>query len=305
MLRFDDYRCANNNTNQYELLVSSEKRKLFNIANSIAWEFYKSNSTFTFDEIQSTAYMGLVKGLNSYNVNKGKKLTSWIYSKVKWEILSMFEKEKKLKDISLFEADDSIYSLEERLGAEEFEEDLLNHVLIKRALTALNSEEIKIIYYKFYEGQSYSEIANKTKLSISTIGVKVPKILEKMRNKLNEGEINNKHLIPVCKKRVRKIESINTTKEYIVIRTKAEAQYLIENQSTLRKTAKAFGVSKATVHRDLTERLPKLDKVLYDKVCLILDYNFDDKHYRGGEAFKRKCKEKTHNLTDQSKSYEQ
>lgn len=179
MLRFDDYRCVNNNANQYELLVDSEKRKIFNIINSIAWEFYKSNSTFIFDEIQSTAYMGFVKGLNSYNVNKGKKLTSWIYSKVKWEILSMFEEEKKLKNISLFEADDSIYSLEEQLGTEEFEEDLLNHVLIKRALTALNSEEIKIIYYKFYEGQSYSEIANKTKLSISTIAVKVPKILEK------------------------------------------------------------------------------------------------------------------------------
>lgn len=58
MLRFDDYRCVNNNTNQDELLGGSEKRKIFNITNSIAWEFYKSNSTFTFDEIQSTAYMG-------------------------------------------------------------------------------------------------------------------------------------------------------------------------------------------------------------------------------------------------------
>lgn len=294
MLRIDDYRGVNYNTefhsNQEELLVESEKRKIFNITNNIAWEFYKNNSTFTFDEIQSTAYMGLVKGLNSYDGNKGKKLTSWIYSKVKWEILSMFEEEKKFKNISLFETDDIIYSLEERIGSEEFEEDLLNYVLIKRALTALNSEEIKIVYYRFYEGQSYSEIANKTKLSISTIAVKFPKILEKMRNKLNEIELNNRASISIRKKNIREIDAVNTTKDYIAMRVKAEAQYLIENQSTIRDVANAFGISKSTVHKDLIKRLPKLEKSLFDRVCTILDYNLENRAYRGGEATKRKYK---------------
>lgn len=285
-------------------MVPVEERKVFNIANSLAWNFYKNNSIFTFDEIQSTAYMGLVKGLNSYKENHGKKLTSWVYSKVKWEILGMFEEEKKIQHISLYETDDDNYSLEEKLGSDEFEEELLNQVLIKKALTALTSEEIKLIYLKFYDGLSYSEIANITNYSKSKIAYKIPKALEKMKSKLNESELDNNYKLPVTKNNVRKIETINTTKDYIVMRVKAEAQYIIENQSTIRDVAKAFGVGKSTVHKDLIKRLPKLDKNLFDRVCIILDYNTENKVYRGGESTKRKYKEKASNLTDQSKSYQ-
>lgn len=280
-------------------MLPVEESKIFNIANSIAWNFYKTNSTFSFDEIQSTAYMGLVKGLNSYKENHGKKLTSWVYSKIKWEILRMFEEERKFQNISLYETDDDNYSLEERIGTEEFEEDLLNQVLIKRALTALNSEEIKIIYLRFYEELSYSEIANIMNSSRSTIERKITRILEKMRNKLNQSNVEIKSSIPIIKNNVRNIEAINTTKDYIVMRTKAEAQYIIENQSTLRDTAKAFGVGKSTVHKDLIKRLPKLDKNLFDRVCMVLDYNAEDKFYRGGESTKNKYK-KAYSLTDQS-----
>lgn len=281
-------------------MVPVEESKIFNIANSLAWNFYKTNSIFTFDEIKSTAYMGLVKGLNSYKENRGKKLTSWVYSKIKWEILDMFEDEKRFQHISLYETDEDNYSLEERLGSEEFEEDLLNQVLIKKALTALTSEEIKVIYLKFYVGLSYSEIAKDMKSSSRTVGVKMEKALNKMRNKLNEEEVENKFRLPIIKNNVRNIEAINTTKDYIVMRTKAEAQYLVENQSTIRDTAKAFGVSKSTAHKDLIKRLPKLDKTLFDRVCMVLDYNAEDKVYRGGESTKRRYKEKAYSLTDQS-----
>lgn len=277
-----------------------EESKIFNIANSIAWNFYKTNSTFTFDEIQSTAYMGLVKGLNSYKEDRGKKLSSWVYSKIKWEILDMFEDEKRFQHISLYEADDDNYSLEERVGSEEFEEDLLNQVLIKKALTALTSQEIKLIYLKFYKGLSYSEIANVMKSSSRIVGLKMTKALEKMRNKLNESEVENKYSIRVSKARTRKVETINTNKDYIVMRVRAEAQYIIENQSTIRDTAKAFGVSKSTVHVDLIKRLPKLDKTLFDRVCMILDYNTEDRANRAGESTKRRYKEKAYSLTDQS-----
>lgn len=280
-------------------MLAAEEAKIFNIANSIAWNFYKTNSTFSFDEIQSTAYMGLVKGLNSYKENHGKKLTSWVYSKIKWEILSMFEEEKKFQNISLYETDDDNYSLEERIGTEEFEEDLLNQIAIKRALTALNSEEIKLIYLRFYKELSYSEIANVMNISVSTIGIKISKALEKMKMKLSEMELSNNFKLPVIKNRVRNIEAINTTKDYIVMRTKAEAQYLIENQSTIRDVAKAFGVSKSAVHVDLLKRLPKLDKNLFDRVCMILDYNTENRAYRGGKSTKNKYK-KAYSLTDQS-----
>lgn len=281
-------------------MVPVEESKIFNMANSLAWNFYKTNSIFTFDEIKSTAYMGLVKGLNSYKENRGKKLTSWVYSKIKWEILDMFEDEKRFQHISLYETDEDNYILEERLGSEEFEEDLLNQVLIKKALTVLTSEEIKLIYLKFYKGLSYSEIAKDMKSSSRTVGVKMAKALNKMRNKLNEEEVENKFRLPIIKNNVRNIEAINTTKDYIVMRTKAEAQYLVDNQSTIRDTAKAFGVSKSTVHKDLIKRLPKLDKTLFDRVCMVLDYNAEDKVYRGGESTKRRYKEKAYSLTDQS-----
>lgn len=277
-----------------------EESKIFNIANSIAWNFYKTNSTFTFDEIQSTAYMGLVKGLNSYKEDRGKKLSSWVYSKIKWEILDMFEEEKRFQHISLYETEEDNYSLEERVGSEEFEEDLLNQVLIKKALTALTSQEIKLIYLKFYKGLSYSEIANVMKSSSRIIGLKMTKALNKMRNKLNEKEIKNKYLIRVSKASTRNVESINTNKDYIVMRVKAEAQYIIDNQSTIRDTAKAFGVGKTTVHVDLIKRLPKLDKTLFDRVCMILDYNTEDRANRAGESTKRRYKEKAYSLTDQS-----
>lgn len=281
-------------------MVPIEERKIFNIANKIAWNFYKTNSTFTFDEIQSTAYMGLVKGLNSYKEDRGKKLSSWVYSKIKWEILDMFEEEKRFQHISLYETDEDNYSLEERLGTEEFEEELLNQVLIKKALTALTSEEIKLIYLKFYKGLSYSEIANVMKSSSRIVGLKMTKALNKMRNKLNERELENKYSIRVSKARTRNVESINTNKDYIVMRVKAEAQYIIDNQSTIRDTAKAFGVGKTTVHVDLIKRLPKLDKTLFDRVCMILDYNTEDRANRGGESTKRRYKEKAYSLTDQS-----
>ncbi len=281
-------------------MLPVEETKIFNIANKIAWNFYKTNSTFTFDEIQSTAYLGLVKGLNSYKENRGKKLTSWVYSKIKWEILDMFEDEKRFQHISLYETDEDNYSLEERLGTEEFEEELLNQVLIKKALTALTSEEIKLIYLKFYKGLSYSEIANVMKSSSRIVGLKMTKALNKMRNKLNERELENKYSIRVSKARTRNVESINTNKDYIVMRVKAEAQYIIDNQSTIRDTAKAFGVSKSTVHVDLIKRLPKLDKTLFDRVCMILDYNTEDRANRGGESTKRRYKEKAYSLTDQS-----
>jgi putative DeoR family transcriptional regulator (stage III sporulation protein D) len=73
-------------------------------------------------------------------------------------------------------------------------------------------------------------------------------------------------------------------------RAKQMARYLISTNSTVRKTAKVFGVSKSTVHFDLTKRLPKANYFLYLKVKKILEKNFAEKSFRGGEATKNKYK---------------
>lgn len=56
----------------------------------------------------------------------------------------------------------------------------------------------------------------------------------------------------------------------------------------MRDTAKVFGVSKSTVHKDVTERLPKINRDLADRVKLVLDTNKAERHLRGGEATRRK-----------------
>lgn len=66
------------------------------------------------------------------------------------------------------------------------------------------------------------------------------------------------------------------------------AQYLIENKSTVRETAKRFGISKSTVHKDLTDKLYKINLLLYNEVARILAINKKERHLRGGEATKQK-----------------
>ena len=66
------------------------------------------------------------------------------------------------------------------------------------------------------------------------------------------------------------------------------ALYLIENKSTVRETAKKFGISKSTVHKDLTDKLYKINLLLYKEVSKILEVNKKERHLRGGEATKRK-----------------
>ena len=73
-------------------------------------------------------------------------------------------------------------------------------------------------------------------------------------------------------------------------RARELAQYLIENRTTVRAAAKKFGVSKSTVHKDLSERLAQCDRVLYAQVKAILDENKSQRHIRGELATRRKYK---------------
>ncbi len=65
-------------------------------------------------------------------------------------------------------------------------------------------------------------------------------------------------------------------------------EYIIEHKATVRQTAKQFGISKSTVHKDVSERLKKVKPSLYKEVKVILDINKQERHIRGGEATKRK-----------------
>ena len=66
------------------------------------------------------------------------------------------------------------------------------------------------------------------------------------------------------------------------------AVYMIETGATVRDTARKFGISKSTVHKDLQNRLPRCNQSLYLQVRTVLDINKKERHIRGGLATKRK-----------------
>lgn len=76
--------------------------------------------------------------------------------------------------------------------------------------------------------------------------------------------------------------------EYIEKRVLEICEYIIQTGATVRQAAVQFGVSKSTVHKDLTERLPELNKEQFEKVKTVLENNKAERHLRGGEATRQK-----------------
>ena len=66
------------------------------------------------------------------------------------------------------------------------------------------------------------------------------------------------------------------------------AQYIIENRTTVRAAAQKFGISKSTVHKDISERLPQFNRGLYLQVKEVLEVNKAQRHIRGGIATRKK-----------------
>lgn len=69
------------------------------------------------------------------------------------------------------------------------------------------------------------------------------------------------------------------------------AEYMLENKSTVRATARHFGYSKSTVHKDLSVRLKDVNNAMYNDICLLLNENLSTRHIRGGNATKLKYTE--------------
>ena len=77
-------------------------------------------------------------------------------------------------------------------------------------------------------------------------------------------------------------------KENMEERAERLAQYIIENRTTVRAAAKKFGISKSTVHKDISDRLPQFNRGLYLQVKEVLDVNKAQRHIRGGIATRKK-----------------
>lgn len=71
-------------------------------------------------------------------------------------------------------------------------------------------------------------------------------------------------------------------------RSEILGEYIIRKKSTVRAAAKAYGISKSTVHKDITEKLPHINSSLYKEVKKVLETNKRERHIRGGMATKHK-----------------
>lgn len=89
--------------------------------------------------------------------------------------------------------------------------------------------------------------------------------------------------------------------DYIKERTIKIALHIVETRNTVRTIAKEFGVSKSTVHKDLTERLPEINPELANEVRKILEYHKSVRHLRGGEATKVKYQQSGKNKARKEK----
>ncbi len=77
-------------------------------------------------------------------------------------------------------------------------------------------------------------------------------------------------------------------KSYIEERAMEIARYIIDNNTTVRQAAKHYGISKSTVHKDVTERLVQIHPALAAEARKVLDVNKSERHIRGGLATKEK-----------------
>lgn len=82
-------------------------------------------------------------------------------------------------------------------------------------------------------------------------------------------------------------------KDYIEERAVTLANFIIENNATVRKTASVFHISKSTVHKDVSERLVKINSSLAEKVRSVLQENKAERHIRGGLATREKYKKES------------
>ena len=77
-------------------------------------------------------------------------------------------------------------------------------------------------------------------------------------------------------------------KENMEERAERLALYIIESRTTVRAAAQKFGISKSTVHKDISERLPQFNGPLYNQVKAVLEVNKAQRHIRGGIATRKK-----------------
>ena len=166
------------------------------LARKVAYQFCRSSKTkYTYDEVESTAFLGLIEAANNFDESKGFKFSTYaipvitgrikrMYRDDKWynikrgvphEIISLNSKISDTENVQIID------SLEDK---ENIEESIVNHLIVSKLLELLTERDKKIIYLYFYEQLSQSQISKIMNLSQVSVSRIIRASLNKMREEL-------------------------------------------------------------------------------------------------------------------------
>ena len=166
------------------------------LARKLAFEYYRrSKGKYTYDELESTAYMGLIKAANNFDESKGFTFATYAMSTIIGEVKRMFRDDKwyfvkrnvpqKMLSLNFVIDNTNNIEMQETLIDEgNVEENLINSVLVSELFKLLTPREKQVIYLYYYMDLSQSEISKNIGMSQPNVSRTIKNSLKKMRNEL-------------------------------------------------------------------------------------------------------------------------
>lgn len=173
------------------------------LARKVASEFSKkANCKYTYDELESQAFLGLVKAANKFEEERGLKFSTYAVPVIRGEIMRMYRDDKWYN--SKRGCPHEILSLNIKMSSEEKQEEILtllkddtdyeseavDNILIKEIISRLREDEKEIIYLYYYNGLRQAQIAEIIGLTQMSISRKITNALKKMRCQLSEKNMS-------------------------------------------------------------------------------------------------------------------
>lgn len=166
------------------------------LARKIASEYYRrTKGKYTYDEIESTAFMGLLKAVKNFNESRGFKFSTYATPTIKGEIQNMFRSDKwyfvkrgvpqEMLSVNFVIDSTNNIEMQDVLEDEEnLEENLVNKMTVKKLFDLLTERDKKIVYLYFYKRLSQCQISDITGLSQTHVSRIIKNSLNKMKKEL-------------------------------------------------------------------------------------------------------------------------
>ena len=175
------------------------------LARKVAFEYYrKLQEKYTYDELESTAYMGLIKAANNFNESKGFKFSTYAIPTIRGEISRMCRDDKwhfkkrgvphEMLSLNVVVGKDNNIEIQDILeDQEDIEENLINSILVSQFYKLLTKREKQVVYLYYYMNLSQTEIAKNIEISQAHVSRIITDSLKKMKKSVildMEGYMN-------------------------------------------------------------------------------------------------------------------